>query len=126
PPERPRPGPGARLLVAACPARSVQHVPEPRLLPARARLRRDHHPAPEEALSVPLVAVRDLRVYFKIRQGWVRAFDGVNLSIDRGETVGLVGESGCGKTTLASAITQLLTSNAHILGGQVIWEPDGK
>ncbi len=75
---------------------------------------------------MPLVAVRDLRVYFKIRQGWVRAVDGVNLSIDRGETVGLVGESGCGKTTLAYAITQLLPSNAHILGGQVIWEPDGK
>ena len=75
---------------------------------------------------MPLVAVRDLRVYFRIRQGWVRAVDGVNLSIDRGETVGLVGESGCGKTTLAYAITQLLPSNAHILGGQVIWEPEGK
>ena len=75
---------------------------------------------------MPLVAVRDLRVFFKIRQGWVRAVDGVNLSIDRGETVGLVGESGCGKTTLAYAITQLLPSNAYILGGQVIWEPDGK
>ena len=75
---------------------------------------------------MPLVSVRNLRVYFKIRQGWVRAVDGVDLSIDRGETVGLVGESGCGKTTLAYAITQLLPSNAYILGGQVIWEPDGK
>jgi peptide/nickel transport system ATP-binding protein len=75
---------------------------------------------------VPLVSVRNLRVYFKIRQGWVRAVDGVDLSVDRGETVGLVGESGCGKTTLAYAITQLLPSNAYILGGQVIWEPDGK
>lgn len=74
---------------------------------------------------MPLVAVRGLRVYFKIRQGWVRAVDGVDLSIDRGETVGLVGESGCGKTTLAYAITQLLPSNAHIFGGQVIFEPDG-
>lgn len=74
---------------------------------------------------MPLVAIRGLRVYFKIRQGWVRAVDGVDLSIDRGETVGLVGESGCGKTTLAYAITQLLPSNAHIFGGQVIFEPDG-
>jgi peptide/nickel transport system ATP-binding protein len=74
---------------------------------------------------MPLVSVRDLRVYFKVRQGWVRAVDGVNLDLDRGETVGLVGESGCGKTTLAYAITQLLPSNAYHLGGQVIWEPDG-
>ncbi len=75
---------------------------------------------------MPLVSVRDLRVYFKIRQGWVRAVDGVSLDVDPGETVGLVGESGCGKTTLAYAITQLLPSNAYILGGQVIWEPDGR
>ena len=73
---------------------------------------------------MPRVSVRDLRVYFKVRQGWVRAVDGVSLDIDRGETVGLVGESGCGKTTLAYAITQLLPANAYILGGQIIWEPD--
>ncbi len=75
---------------------------------------------------MPLVSVRDLKVYFKIRQGWVRAVDGVSLDVERGETVGLVGESGCGKTTLAYAITQLLPSNAHIFGGQVIFEPDGR
>ena len=69
--------------------------------------------------------MRDLLVYFKVRQGWVRAVDGVSLDIDPGETVGLVGESGCGKTTLAYAITQLLPTNAHIMGGQIIWEPDG-
>jgi peptide/nickel transport system ATP-binding protein len=41
--------------------------------------------------------------------------------VDEGETVGLVGESGCGKTTLAYAITQLLPTNAHVLGGQVLF-----
>src|SRR5437879_3232977 len=70
---------------------------------------------------MPLVAIRGLRVYFKIREGWVRAVDGVDLSIDRGETVGLVGESGCGKTTLAYAITQLLPANAYVLGGEIIF-----
>jgi len=73
---------------------------------------------------VPLVSVRNLKTYFKIRQGWVKAVDGVSLDIDRGETVGLVGESGCGKTTLAYSIAQLLPSNAHILGGQVFFESD--
>ncbi len=75
---------------------------------------------------MPLVSVRNLKVYFKVRQGWVRAVDGVSLDVERGETVGLVGESGCGKTTLAYAITQLLPNNAYILGGQVIFEPDGR
>ena len=69
-----------------------------------------------------LVSVRKLRVFFKVQAGWVRAVDGVDLDVDAGETVGLVGESGCGKTTLAYAITQLLPSNAHVLGGQVLFE----
>ena len=75
---------------------------------------------------MPLLSVRNLKVYFKVRQGWVRAVDGVDLDIDPGETVGLVGESGCGKTTLAYAITQLLPTNAYVLGGQVMFEGDGE
>jgi peptide/nickel transport system ATP-binding protein len=71
---------------------------------------------------VPLVNVRNLRVFFKVKEGWVRAVDGVNLTIDEAETVGLVGESGCGKTTLAYSISQLLPSNAYVLGGQVFFE----
>jgi len=73
---------------------------------------------------MPLLSVRSLKVYFKIRQGWVRAVDGVGLEVDQGETVGLVGESGCGKTTLAYAISQLLPSNAYVLGGQVFFNAD--
>jgi peptide/nickel transport system ATP-binding protein len=71
---------------------------------------------------VSLVSVRKLQVYFKVQAGWVRAVDGVDLDVNEGETVGLVGESGCGKTTLAYAITQLLPTNAHVLGGQVLFE----
>ena len=41
---------------------------------------------------MPLVNVRNLRVFFKVKEGWVRAVDGVNLTIDEAETVGLVGE----------------------------------
>ena len=73
---------------------------------------------------MPLLSVRNLVVHFKVQQGWVRAVDGVNLEVDEGETVGLVGESGCGKTTLAYAITQLLPTNAYVLGGQIIFGGD--
>jgi oligopeptide transport system ATP-binding protein len=60
--------------------------------------------------------VRDLRVHFPIRRGWlirrtvgkVRAVDGVDLDVPRGETLGLVGESGCGKSTTGKAIVRLL------------------
>jgi peptide/nickel transport system ATP-binding protein len=75
---------------------------------------------------VPLLAVRNLRTYFKVQQGWVKAVDGVNLNVDAGETVGLVGESGCGKTTLAYSITQLLPSNAYVFGGQILFGADGR
>ncbi len=71
---------------------------------------------------MPVVSVRNLRVYFKVQNGWVKAVDGVDLDVEAGETVGLVGESGCGKTTLAYAITQLLPSNAYVRGGQVLFE----
>jgi oligopeptide transport system ATP-binding protein len=58
----------------------------------------------------PLLAVRDLKVHFDLRsgrQGVVKAVDGVSLEIQPGETLGLVGESGCGKTTLGRAILRL-------------------
>src|SRR5205823_4512066 len=63
----------------------------------------------------PLVELEDLRVWFPIKSGLVldrhvgdvRAVDGVSLAIDRGETVGLVGESGCGKSTVGRAILRL-------------------
>jgi ABC-type oligopeptide transport system ATPase subunit len=64
---------------------------------------------------VSLVEVKDLRTHFPIRAGvlqrpvgWVRAVDGVSFTINEGETVGLVGESGCGKTTLGRTILRLI------------------
>jgi peptide/nickel transport system ATP-binding protein len=82
--------------------------------------------APAPALSVPLLELRDLQVHFPIRKGLfrrvvgqVRAVDGVSLSIAAGETLALVGESGCGKTTLARAVLRLIepTGGAVLLAG---------
>jgi len=74
----------------------------------------------------PLVQVEDLRVHFPItsgivfqrRVGAVRAVDGVTFAIRRGETLGLVGESGCGKSTTGRAILQLVRPT----GGRVLYE----
>ncbi len=69
-----------------------------------------------------LLEVKDLKVHFKIQNGWVKAVDGVSFTIDSGETMGLVGESGCGKTTAAYAITQLLPTNGYIKGGHIYFK----
>jgi oligopeptide/dipeptide ABC transporter ATP-binding protein len=62
-------------------------------------------------VSDPLLEVRDLRKHFPVgssllggARGWVKAVDGISFTVDRGETLGLVGESGCGKTTTSKLI----------------------
>jgi peptide/nickel transport system ATP-binding protein len=67
-----------------------------------------------------LLAVRDLRVDFVTDGGLAQVLDGINLDVAPGEVVGLVGESGCGKTTLARAILGILPPGAaRVRGGQV-------
>jgi len=68
-----------------------------------------------------LLDIQDLVVHYKIKTGWVHACDGVSLRLDKGETLGLVGESACGKTTLAYGISQLLPTNAYIKGGRILF-----
>ncbi len=71
----------------------------------------------------PLLTVKNLKVQFATRNTFATAVDDFSLSIDPGECVGLVGESGCGKTTTGLAIMRLLPGNGHIAGGSV--ELDG-
>ena len=66
-----------------------------------------------------LLNIKDLVVGFRTGRGLVRAVDGVSLSLDQGQSLGLVGESGCGKTTLAKAIIGVLPANATIEQGQI-------
>jgi peptide/nickel transport system ATP-binding protein len=68
-----------------------------------------------------LLSVRDLSVSFVTEAGVARVLDGVNLSLQSGEIMGLVGESGCGKTTLARTILGALPANASVDGGTLIF-----
>ena len=67
----------------------------------------------------PLLDVRDLHVHYDTDAGAVRAVDGIDLRIEPGEALGLVGESGCGKTTAAKSILRLLPPNGRIAGGRI-------
>ena len=88
------------------------------------------------AYSRPLLQVEDLRMYFPITSGTlisrhvgdVKAVDGVSLSIKKGETVGLVGESGCGKSTVGRTILRLYepTGGRIVVDGQDITHAGGK
>ncbi len=66
-----------------------------------------------------LLEVRDLKMYYKTLRGHVKAVDSVSFDIERGKALGIAGESGCGKTSMATAVLRLLPSNGKIHGGSV-------
>jgi peptide/nickel transport system ATP-binding protein len=87
-------------------------------MPAKAVARRAPDPAAQPR-QAPLLEIRDLQVEYLTARGPVRAVDGVSLSIKPGEVLGLAGESGSGKSTVAHAITRILHPPAVITGGEV-------
>src|SRR5438270_3739638 len=68
-----------------------------------------------------LLQVRNLHTYFQTREGLVRAVDGVNFYLDRGELLGLVGESGCGKSNTALSIMRLVAPPGKIVSGEILF-----
>ncbi len=74
-------------------------------------------------MAEPLLDIRDLKTWFRTDDGLVRAVDGVSLSIDAGETLAVVGESGCGKTVTARSVLKLLDMPpGQFAGGQILWK----
>jgi peptide/nickel transport system ATP-binding protein len=70
-----------------------------------------------------LLDIRGLKTHFATDEGWVHAVDGVDLTIARGETLGVVGESGCGKTVTALTVMKLIPMPpGRIVAGQVLWQ----
>ena len=69
-----------------------------------------------------LLEVHHLKTFFKVKKGYARAVDDISFFVQQGENFGLVGESGCGKTTAVKSIIRVLPKNAHIMGGQIIFK----
>ncbi len=66
-----------------------------------------------------ILSIRDLKVNYATQDGTVQAVDGVSLDLEEGQRLGLIGESGCGKTTLLKAIVQVLPRNGQIVSGEI-------
>ncbi|MCK4279744.1 MAG: ABC transporter ATP-binding protein, partial [Candidatus Thorarchaeota archaeon] len=66
--------------------------------------------------------IRNLRMYYQTQKGLVKAVDDVSLELESGESIGLAGESGCGKSSLAYSIMQLLPPAANIVGGNIYFK----
>ncbi|CAI8046993.1 Oligopeptide transport ATP-binding protein AppF [Geodia barretti] len=69
---------------------------------------------------MPVLQVSDLSLTYQIRQGEVKAVQGVGFELARGQSLGLVGESGCGKSSVANCLMGLLPDNARVTGGRVL------
>jgi len=67
--------------------------------------------------------VKDLSMYYKTYEGDVRAVDSVSFTLERGEALGIAGESGCGKSSMALTLLRILPANGQIVGGQIFFEP---
>jgi len=73
------------------------------------------------AEKTKILEVKDLQVHYTVRTGTIKGVDHVDLSVYEGETLGLVGESACGKSTLGRALLRLVSEPGKIVGGQILF-----
>ncbi len=71
---------------------------------------------------MPVLDVEGLRTYYTTLRGDVKAVDGISFNVEKGEALGIAGESGCGKTTLALSLLRLLPSGGKIVAGTVVFD----
>jgi peptide/nickel transport system ATP-binding protein len=77
----------------------------------------------ESGRASPLLEIRNLKTHFKTDDGMVQAVDGVDITVGRGETVGVVGESGCGKTVTALSVLKLIAMPpGKIVDGKILYQ----
>ena len=69
--------------------------------------------------AAALLEVDDLSMHYRTAHGWVSAVDGVSFDLHKGQALGLVGESGCGKTSVAMSLLRLVAENGEFRGGQI-------
>ena len=71
---------------------------------------------------MPILDIQDLKTYYSTLRGPVKAVDGISLQINQGEALGLAGESGCGKTTVALSLMRILPSGGKIMSGKILFK----
>lgn len=74
-------------------------------------------------MAPPLLEIKNLHVHFQSDEGLARVLDGINLRVERGETLGLVGESGCGKSVTGLSILRLIPEPpGKITAGEILFD----
>jgi peptide/nickel transport system ATP-binding protein len=82
--------------------------------------------SPETSPTAPILSVRDLCTYFFTDEGVVRAVDGAGFDLSPRRTLGIVGESGCGKSVTARSILRIVERPGRIVGGSIVLRRDGE
>ncbi len=77
-------------------------------------------------MSEPLLEIKDLRVDFEVRDGTIHGVDGVTYTVNLGETLGVIGESGCGKSVTAKAAMQMVAKPGKITQGEILYHRRSK
>ncbi len=73
-------------------------------------------------MANPILQIKDLRIEFPMEAGTIKAVDGVSLEVNQGEILGLVGESGCGKSVTALSLLRLIPMPGRIISGEIYWK----